>query len=1015
MKAINVLAVLLISFESLAGSPGQGSSTILSRLQQRRQENQLLRLDSERRNRESYRGFATQDCDRIITEIGANRNPRNGYNLRSSHMLPPIERLEPAFALVDRRINQERLIKPREEILSECAEMVAKFREDHANELAGEVEELREKASDQARDMDTTHESAHQTVSACNASAPGDECVVTPNGPMSVNIQDLPPIINHVAASSVLRFSSEDCSCADKKFNDDRGARTPAAMTQAKIDLEKKLNDAVIQAYGKRFINDFASNLEDLNYFLNERATVFNTADKTVTTENVQEALKYQCNQEEGYQKKITEACINSSVPQAERDNRVKAMLSSWGRPAFTNFNDHMMKIGEDVLTISTPARGGQNGQPYSRQRYDAFRATQASRLPGVIFADKITAKILSSNLAEKFRQLATTKSVEDALLDIIAEESLKANSSLVSEILNDEKIKDSSFVTSLKAVIASGKSADIRNSVKRSFNQASANHPGFKLLLQDKDKLVDFSIAPEDKSVIQFIEDQTAGGFIDQEFQERCSDLQKNLAAMVCEDPAKILSKFDPKEIDDVISHNNPELVGDLNVYNKLLCEKKANGSTLPLSLDHLDPKQEADYLARLKNPANANDRFSSHMRDETDPNSATGSYIAQTTNQRLNGEGGGSPRVSFNSENRIGGRFVAETPNSRSIGSGPKSSTSTIAQADTNSSQAIKPQTREESAPEVAPQFNYSNNAASNMNAVVPPVVNNNNEGNNRRDARSELREALSNDNNREQVNNLLSNVDNSAASELVKLREEALRSRQQLLEQSSQAEQKKLKELEQRLKDLQSAKTIAARNNNNDEDESEDSSDQTRRRSEGREIASFDSSFNNLPGGQSSSNISGEAGGAGQGSSASSARLSGSTGQESNAIRNSINNSGALVIASNSLAATGQSQEINTELMNFLTQNEPDISTLMNIKTSGMVYKFKVMENGVYVEKEIVVDYNSLNPEIKSLIEKKIAGKKGNSRSIASIESEIESVKRTHSYLSLKLLIGEQIRRK
>lgn len=973
-------------------------------------------------------------CNKIIAEVAARRDPRLGYNSFGEHQKPPIENFESAFSLVNGMVNGRGLARPPKEILAACIPKIAEIYQVHRANIATEIEMARQ-ATDSAGEAGGdviakltggTRDASHSTASACEVQLfSSEDCDTSPAASNGLNV--IRPVMNGIAEHvPVIRFSADDCACADQKFRNNRNSRTPGEMVLAKNDLQKQINETLLRSYGKKFINDYAANLEDLNYFLGEKSTVFEVPSTTAQSEKVNEGLKYQCNQEQGYQQKIEEACKDSSVLPAEREERKKALISAWGQSPAQNFNAHMEQIGIDVLTIKTKPTSTLAGAPYSRARYDAFRAAQVKTLPGVIFADRLTAKILSTpDLLTKFKELAQTKTVQEALVDLIAKEAPKANS-FVSELLNDPIMGNTSFVADFRNKLKGQKASDIRIAINSSFSQASSNHPGFELLLNDQNKLNDLSFSPNETSIISRLESENAGGFIDQKFRERCDILQKEFAKVVCTDPDKLMSNFKPEEIDDAISHENPSLLEDVNIYNKLICENKTQNAAIPLSPFHLSRNQQADYLGRLKDPLNSPDRFSQHMRDETEnPQSSAAVYISQTTNARLSGVGIGAGRVSINNSGRIGNAFSSEVsrqPNGSTEESLSQFSTAPVKTDNIIANNATRNVTREEVNNDSAVQANYNNLAVPTSGAVIPPVTDNGSGETNKKDSRSELRESLTDANNKDQVEKLISNIDDPAARELSKLREEALSNQKKILELSSEAERKKLQDIEKRISDLQSARNVAARNQSNESDDGEESdSNKPKRKTtkfDGRESASVDGSLDNLAGSQSFSPSGVNSGSlAGSGSATSGrASVANDARDASSAIKPIDTNSGALIISSNAVFSQGQEIkpiEMNNELLKYLTQSEPDISTLMNIKTSGMVYKFKVMENGQYVEKEVLLNYDALNPDIKTLIDQKIASRRGVNRSLASIDQEISFLKRTHSFLSLKLIIDEQTR--
>lgn len=87
------------------------------------------------------------------------------------------------------------------------------------------------------------------------------------------------------------------------------------------------------------------------------------------------------------------------------------------------------------------------------------------------------------------------------------------------------------------------------------------------------------------------------------------------------------------------------------------------------------------------------------------------------------------------------------------------------------------------------------------------------------------------------------------------------------------------------------------------------------------------------------------------------------------------------------------------MSKEVISFVQKNEPDVDTLKKLKASGMTFKYKVVENGVTVEKEIKVNYASLSKEAKQFLDQKIA---------------VKEARRNYSYNALRLMLGLKAQR-
>ena len=84
--------------------------------------------------------------------------------------------------------------------------------------------------------------------------------------------------------------------------------------------------------------------------------------------------------------------------------------------------------------------------------------------------------------------------------------------------------------------------------------------------------------------------------------------------------------------------------------------------------------------------------------------------------------------------------------------------------------------------------------------------------------------------------------------------------------------------------------------------------------------------------------------------------------------------------------------------------------DSQTLLNIRGSDIVYRYKMIENGVSVEKEVVVDYKSLHPDVKKKIDDRLISQGVDLKTLDQIDNRISEMKRKHTYHFLRSIIME-----
>jgi hypothetical protein len=137
--------------------------------------------------------------------------------------------------------------------------------------------------------------------------------------------------------------------------------------------------------------------------------------------------------------------------------------------------------------------------------------------------------------------------------------------------------------------------------------------------------------------------------------------------------------------------------------------------------------------------------------------------------------------------------------------------------------------------------------------------------------------------------------------------------------------------------------------------------------------------------------------------------SARIS-SSGSSSSALRQKE----PFVISSSekSLEVEVRPRDVGAELLKYIDKNSPDSSTLLKIRGSDIVYKYKVLVDGEYIEKEVVVDYKSLHPDVKKMIDDKLMAQGVDLKRLDQIDNELKDLKRKHTYSSLKSIILDTI---
>lgn len=322
-----------------------------------------------------------------------------------------------------------------------------------------------------------------------------------------------------------------------------------------------------------------------------------------------------------------------------------------------------------------------------------------------------------------------------------------------------------------------------------------------------------------------------------------------------------------------------------------------------------------------------------------------------------------------------------------------------------------SASPVTSENRQDTMVDQANYSNNIGG--PASSNPVSSTS--SSTRLDTTKEMREFLADDAAKESVNKLVSDSSDDVMNELIRLKDETEKNKLRILELSSNNEKLKLQAAEATLNRLQ--KERAALNPGEPvvpepaELTKKDKSFQpTGVRENSRKVSSTTQSESGTANAGSAQGAQVSASGQGTLGSLNRALLA------SSSLRG-LEGSDRVVVSSASTRPASleiKSQDVGLDLLNYISSSDADIQTLIQLKTSGIMYKYKVVENGEVVEKEMLIDYQNLNEDVKTLIDKKISQSKGRNKEIARLDKEIKDLKRVYSYSALKIILGEQMKK-
>ena len=110
-----------------------------------------------------------------------------------------------------------------------------------------------------------------------------------------------------------------------------------------------------------------------------------------------------------------------------------------------------------------------------------------------------------------------------------------------------------------------------------------------------------------------------------------------------------------------------------------------------------------------------------------------------------------------------------------------------------------------------------------------------------------------------------------------------------------------------------------------------------------------------------------------------------------------------SGALILVSNVVRQDekGAREDLSQEVISYVEGKDLDLASLKSLKETGIVLKYKIVEGGKEIEKEIRLDYASMTEEAKKALDRRIAYKQKS--------DELTAAKRSYSYAALKIMLG------
>lgn len=768
-------------------------------------------------------------------------------------------------------------------------------------------------------------------------------------------------------------YTLEECNCLQLNLKTNYKF---LGKSQNQIDRElaaekNKINDLIFKTVSEKFINDYAANLEDTNYYLTNNVNALNNDHK--------KAWQLQCSDPEDFKESVDNVCGQNGVDPKTRDERIGKMLGIHG-----DFNSEptlqgkFKKLTKDILTSSVDSTK-------TRYEYDTFRSGVVSTIPQIKLIDQLTTYIFEDpELATLLDQeIANGEKPGKAISKLLENKKMPAIQNLVKRITN-ENTDDNPTIKNLNVAAKSNIDNHLSEMVKNAYNVATSYYPGYKAIFRDTDLFNKLRAQNAGKkSLMKALENNPA--ILGDHFAKRCEKLKKTFAQTVCIKGNDYLSKTPPKQLNKFLSTTSNIINSELK--DSLLCHA-ARGSKDEHIFTGLNFKNQ--------NAANISDYHKNKSKDSDKKESGFDKYVSTLK--------------------KNDSKLSQYLERARNLGESRKNSAPEIASlvakkeainaplpASTEKAQIASKASNVENHTDNLPMMGFS----SPLNSYMAPAPDSTKLKSNKvsaKSSRSLLREFLADESNKEQVDNLLSRTSEEDLEKLVKLKQEIANDQTRLNELLQETERVKLSNMEKSLKSLENE--IKATPKTAEADTQSEMLREAPTFFQGGSQSGTEASSKNKDSDKSYHSESSSFGRAStsEGRSTSNAARSPASRPDSGAQSKDSSRSGAIIIESSIVRSSDREvarEDLSKEVISYVNKSELDIQTLKSLKEKGLVLKFKVLKDGIAVEKEMMVDYSTLTPEAKKILDNKIA--------LQERGQEYERLKRAHSFAALKLILG------
>ncbi len=772
------------------------------------------------------------------------------------------------------------------------------------------------------------------------------------------------------------------------------------------LEEKKKAKELIRKAVNQKLLIDYTRHFEDVRYYATNLGQMFSK----------DSSVKYACSQAEGFKDKVKDHPGCASLTDKQINEKLNDVLESFPNKRLKdNFSLNLSRIQLQIFADSLKKKPDNYN---ARAEHDRFLFSSTKGSSDFKIFDKVMMFVLKDQESNDFllEKNEKHKNPLRALLDTYSKKTEHMTEAGKKDFLKLQLGEE--LFNSLEKNIPQNEPGDFLAGLSITLGKASRLHPGIGQYLTDTNLFKSASIKmnsnpePNERiytSMMTFLE---SSDFMKNHFESSCNDLKDNFANTICASDEDLFLKMGPLELSQLVKDQKESSKNGSLSRSLFICQKV-------LSIPSLES-------GMLFNPAT--DRPSKYyglvinQRDDADaaiddalknPESEAGKALDYANKTYGN--------TAFSDPNDevaklVLGKYMKPSSMLSSNSSSSEFETKNVklekkVQSDSTSTFPISSEAPEQGIAKVNYANSESGNSSLKNNFVVPET---------KIESPKEMREFLKDESTPGNVSRIVDDSSDDMMKELMKLKEETEANKIRILELSSDNERLKLKAAQEQLANLE--KRRAALDPGEPKSDGAGSTQRERSslspgiRENNREIASTSQT---------------ESGGVNAGSQSAAApqlansnSAAASVGGLNRALLATSGNTGRtdessspLVLSSSTTRTSGleiKSQDVLPDLMDYISSNDSDLQTLINLKSSGLLYKYKTVVNGEVVEKELMIQYKNLNDDVKKLIDQKIALNKNRGIEALRLDREIAQMRRVNRYSALKIILGEQMKK-